>query len=352
MSQKLTLKQKYLNYCKKYDVTPSKDTYKVFLIDQNRKKKAGKAANIDNFFQLINDMVRDDYQGMTILERYNLFYTFSSQARTIEKYKCRFGETIGQQKWDGYCGKQADSNTFEYKQEKHGWTREQFDEYNASRAVTLKNLIARHGEEKGQEMWAKYCERQSYAGVKLEYFIEKYGKEEGTKFYEELNKQKAITLENMIKKYGETEGYKRYDEFLGNLKCFYSEISQELFNILLYFIPDKENVFYATHNGEKKFISLEASGMVDFAYNNKVIEFYGDYWHLNPQIFDENKTIFKNGMKYTAADLSKREEHRIKVIESLGYDVLIVWENDYRKNKEQTVIQCLEFLNVKLDKKF
>lgn len=71
------------------------------------------------------------------------------------------------------CDKQAYSNSLEYKQIKHGWTKEQFDTYNKSRATTKKSLIEKYGEQEGTQKWKEYCNKQSYAGCKLEYFIEK-----------------------------------------------------------------------------------------------------------------------------------------------------------------------------------
>ena len=51
----------------------------------------------------------------------------------------------------------AKKNTFEYKKEKFGWSPEDFKEFNKSRAVTKENLIKKHGEEKGLEIFNNYC---------------------------------------------------------------------------------------------------------------------------------------------------------------------------------------------------
>ena len=53
----------------------------------------------------------------------------------------KWGIELGKQKWQEYRNKQSEKNKFEYKQNKFGWTKEQFDEFNKSRAVTLKNMI-------------------------------------------------------------------------------------------------------------------------------------------------------------------------------------------------------------------
>lgn len=49
---------------------------------------------------------------------------------TKEHWILMFGEEEGLKKWNHYCELQSKSNTFEYKKEKYGWTKEDFDAYN------------------------------------------------------------------------------------------------------------------------------------------------------------------------------------------------------------------------------
>jgi hypothetical protein len=108
--------------------------------------------------------------------------TAITKDRLIKKY----GIEEGALRWDQYKAKQADSNSYEYKRKKYGWTIEQYTEYNSSRAQTLEKMIARHGENLGTSNWLEYCERQAYTNSKI-YFIEKYGVEEGTARFLKLN---------------------------------------------------------------------------------------------------------------------------------------------------------------------
>jgi len=80
--------------------------------------------------------------------------------------------------------------------------------------VTLANCVRKYGEEKGKMFFAQYCKKQEYAGIKLEYFIEKYGLEEGTKKYYEVCSKKVLSVENFIRKYGEEEGKVRYFNYI------------------------------------------------------------------------------------------------------------------------------------------
>lgn len=63
--------------------------------------------------------------------------------------------------------------------------------------------------------------------------------------------------------------------------------------------------------------------------NKVVYEFNGDYWHGNPTIYDPNK-INKNTKKSFGFLYSKTLEKQNK-LEQLGYKVISIWENDWKK---------------------
>lgn len=341
-------------WCKKHNKHFSDEVFEVFVWDRTFKKEHKMSPNTSNFFDIIETMVNSKHL-LPLLERYQSFKNTNPQVRSLERYQLRYGMEKGQELFDSYCNKQAKSNTFEYKQEKYGWTKEQFDEYNSSRAVTLKNMIKRHGEEEGTKKFEEYCERQAYAGCKLDYFVEKYGKEKGLRVYKELNRKKVThqNKEYFIKKYGEEEGLKRYAHKFEFLKPQYSKVSQELFEIL----DDRsfqlrEGSYYGSKNREPLFMDEECEFKyyVDFMYDKKIIEFYGDFWHCNPKLFEPDDEIkrFRDGdyVKLTAQDIWLEDKKRIENIENMGYTVLVVWENDFRDDYEAIIEKCLEFLDV------
>jgi very-short-patch-repair endonuclease len=57
-----------------------------------------------------------------------------------------------------------------------------------------------------------------------------------------------------------------------------------------------------------------------------IIEIYGDYWHCNPRIYEDN--YMHPYYKMTALQKRKLDEERVQYLETLGYSVTVVWESD------------------------
>lgn len=266
-----------------------------------------------------------------------------------ESFILRYGEEQGNRRYEEYVKFHSDKNKYEYKRDKSGWSKEQFDEFNRSRAVTLELCIKKHGQELGKKIFAEYCRKQEYAGCALEYFMEKYGEEKGIEVYSEVNRQKAISKKNMIAKYGEEEGTARYNhwkelmkENINNIHCLpWSKVSQKLFDEILTYIPSSQyyKVQYATlGNGESCIRGRNGYMFPDFIYDNKkIIEFNGDYWHKNPLFYPESEETRL---------VWNRDSERKAELERLGYEVLVVWEHDFRDNKGAVVQKCLEFIGM------
>lgn len=253
----------------------------------------------------------------------------------IEKY----GEIEGKKRWEQYCQKQSDTNTFEYKQKVHGWTKQQFDEYNDNRACTKENFIKRHGKVDGLRRWDDYCKVQSYVGVSIDYFVEKYGSEEGYKRFREINDSKSNSKEAFIKRYGLEQGLVKFREFNSNTKGCISRVSQNLFSNL-----DTQSGLF----GEDEFLVTcnDGSYRLDFydPISNKAIEFYGDYWHHNPS---KHRPEFLNEVTgLTSTEQWAKDAKRLQEIkDKLGCQVLIIWESEYTKNPAATIAKCKQYLN-------
>jgi G:T-mismatch repair DNA endonuclease (very short patch repair protein) len=60
-----------------------------------------------------------------------------------------------------------------------------------------------------------------------------------------------------------------------------------------------------------------------------IIEVYGDYWHCNPAMFDED--FYHTQLKKTAKEKWQADLERKTYLESLGYTVTIVWESNLQE---------------------
>ena len=248
------------------------------------------------------------------------------QSVTKEKMIKKYGISEGTQRWNSYCKKQADSNKFEYKHEKHGMTLEEYNEYNKSRAVTLDNMIKRYGVNEGLIHWNQYVERERYTCT-LPYYIEKYGEEIGKEKYDILiNKRNPA------------------NRLFGP-----SAISLEMFNKLIK--KFKNNIIYYDDN-EFKVKTLKYNLYYVDYYDetlNIVIEFYGNYFHLNPEKYSPDFIQYKNHEKCVKAkDKWKHDKERIDDIQqTLNCKVIIVWESTYRNDKKGTINSLIQMINNK-----
>ena len=118
--------------------------------DYQEKNKAKTFNRMNKFSQYAYNIPDDVYQ------RENLRLNSRSEASFVLKW----GEEEGKRRWEEYRKMCSDTNTFEYKKEKYGWTKEQFDEYNRSRAITLDNMVKKYGKEEGAKKFNDYVDKQ------------------------------------------------------------------------------------------------------------------------------------------------------------------------------------------------
>lgn len=204
---------------------------------------------------------------------------------------------------------------------------------------SLKKCILKYGKEKGTLI---FRERQE----KWQNTLKSKPQEE----INEINKKKAVTKEMLIEKYGEEKAKEILESKYKHNNGGVSKISQELFYEIYEKIQYKfKDINFGNLSKEKCLFSLYENQyvLVDFHIedNKKIIEFNGDYWHANPKIYDEDSVLNFYNNKIKASEIWKKDLKRNKIIEDNGYQLLTIWENDYRYNKEETIDKCLRFIN-------
>lgn len=305
-------------------------------------------------FPMSPNVVNYDFSVLLGIEKTILAKNIKNKkAITLENLIKKYGIKEGKKRFVIYKEKQAYSNSFQYKNEKYGWTPDKYNLYNKSRAVTMENCIKKHGETDGKIIFEDYCKKQKYVGSSLEYFINKYGEIGGNKKWIDVCKSKAIRIENFILKYGEIEGT---EKFLSIISKGFSKSSQTFFWELYNLLPMalQKNVYFAELNREYGIYSNLNSRayLYDFVIKNYgvCIEYNGEHVHPNKDVLSINewkkwKCTWSNvsaDVKY-AYDIEKHNE-----IIKTGYDVYVVWDKNVKNNRMFEIKESLKWINNKV----
>ncbi len=94
-------------------------------------------------------------------------------------------------------------------------------------------------------------------------------------------------------------------------------------------IMKSENIHiqHAGNDGEYRIPSTRYKADGYCKETNTVYEFYGDYWHGNPTIFHPD--VINESTNCTMGELYQKTIKRELDIQRLGYNMIIIWENDW-----------------------
>ena len=179
--------------------------------------------------------------------------------------------------------------------------------------------------------------------TKIEYWLAKgYTEEEGRIMISK--RQRTFTLEYCIEKYGDEKGRdifnKRQEKWMKSFKNSIknnikngvqsSNIADEFFNKLESIVP----------GGAREV--LHGRYAFDYINNNKIIEFNGDYWHMNPKIY--KKDVINKTTGRSAQEIWKRDNEKRKYALGKGYEYYVIWESEYRNDPDAIIKECMEYL--------
>ena len=173
---------------------------------------------------------------------------------------------------------------------------------------------------------AKKMVHQRQQTFSKERCVKKYGYEEGMKKWKERQERWQNTLNS-----------KPYEEQLRILKAKiekskvikpYSKIEHEFSSQLV--------------SDEYKNVAVTPYAIPDICVGWKIIDFFGDYYHCNPKKYKPD--YYNHSAKKTAQEIWDKDAERTSRLEHEGYIVKIVWESDYKANKEKVINECREFL--------
>ena len=229
-------------------------------------------------------------------------------------------------------------------------------EYWIDKGFTYDESVRKISEiQKKNNTLAKKKFKREYNTKCIEYWVKKGYSENEAKEIISKN-QSTFSLSKCIAKYGEEDGIKIWKErqkkwqiklhLNNNLHVGYSKISQELFSLLESKSNRKEYIFYGSKNNEYSINDNGKNYMYDFCDldKRKIIEFNGDIYHGNPEIFKETDmpNPFKKGK--TCKELWEYDNTKKNVANRNSFELLTVWEKDYRLHKNDEINKCLKFL--------
>jgi very-short-patch-repair endonuclease len=168
--------------------------------------------------------------------------------------------------------------------------------------------------------------------------------------------QTTFSLEICIKKYGEEEGTRvwldrqqKWVKKVFNENTHIAKGTSKIANDFLYELRELID-FSGTFlfDSEEKYIyciDSQRSFKYDFTYSEKrkIIEINGEFWHASPLRFKDVNEINAVSGK-TVKEIRDFDLKKIELAEKYGYEVIIVWENEIRKNRQETIEKCLNFL--------
>lgn len=297
----------------------------------------------------------------------------------------RYGDINGKIKWQNYLKKYKKSHSLDGYIEKYGKIKgeklyqSKIERY--KKTNSLSGYIEKYGTIKGTEVWNTLIEKRA-AKLTKEYIKFFYGE----KAKDILKKRFGHTsLKSFKKRFGEEEGNIRYNEFVERVRytsslaylydtypkeiadkkreerrlkflethrinnswnfANYSTISQDLFWLIYEELQEKENIKFFTLNKEF-YIYDEMKKSVfayDFKYKDKIIEFNGDYYHCNPELYHKEYYNKRKDMK--AQEIWDFDKYKLEHAFNKGYQTLVIWEQDFIKDPEKTLKKCINFLN-------
>lgn len=165
-------------------------------------------------------------------------------------------------------------------------------------------------------------------------------------------RQTTFSIEKCIKKYGEIDGKLKWQERQNKWQDTLNGKSDEeklrinrLKTAKGYSISKAEieicNVL-GLHESSQLCIDPNKGYVYDIVINKKIIEYNGDYWHMNPSKYDSQD--FNKRTNLTAKETWEKDKAKIDFAKSLGYEILTIWEYDYKQDKEAVIQKCINFL--------
>jgi len=251
----------------------------------------------------------------------------------------KYGENEGKKRYNEKMLNHYNPWNYKSVMEKDGLDEKQAKELVSKRQIRDEQFfIKKYGKEDGIRRFLDSNKRKGYYSTK-EYYIEKYGKELGLIKYKESCFKKGYysTKEYHIEKYGEELGLIKYKELIRKKVSYFpdfsskieSEFNQSVFNLLT---DEQKNKFYGSPITKPYYLNVDKEKyntvcvVPDIKIGNIIIEFDGDYWHSLPNIIE-------------------RDELKNKIYRDYGFKLKRINELNYMNDKNKVLSEVINFIN-------
>lgn len=285
---------------------------------KKQKNKSNKTAiTVDNFIKKVGIRYKDINEAKEAFRN-------SRNGTSDKKFKEKYGDDWKFHK-SNYLEKKMYKQSIEFLGESEFKKRKKHYKYSNSK----QGYIEKYGYEKGTLKWYNKNKKISDSVSKLDHnrdnvslksFKLRLGNKQGQIEYDNLcEKHRKIAIKN-----------NSYLHFGKNNGCV-SKISTKFYNDI------------------KKIFEVEREFKInryyyDFKIGNTIIEFNGDYWHCNPEKYSPDDIVKFPNRTISAKDKWKEDNIKLNLAKNNGFRTIIVWENDYRNNKEETILKITKLI--------
>ena len=113
-----------------------------------------------------------------------------------------------------------------------------------------------------------------------------------------------------------------------------SKIATECLNLI-------EEHLQLTIKRQQSIFTYHVDGIIE---NKCIFEFFGNYWHANPLIYNADDKLSYHGKIMLAKEVWQKDKIRIeKIIQTKKLPIIIIWEQNYINNKELFIENIKDF---------
>lgn len=180
----------------------------------------------------------------------------------------------------------------------------------------------------------RICERYNIDKQRSVHDITGFSKQEIRILKENFDKMDFNELCKMLPRWSESSILRKCKNLkLFKKKCTYPEL---VFESILKRLNIEFTTFVKVYYDSKHYYEI------DFVVKNIAFEIQGDYWHCNPQVFSD-KTKWTNVQR----KMIQRDKEKKMFLESKGFVVVYIWENDLKKDIDFCIKTVLEYCSLK-----